>query len=83
MLSGSQVAPLNICGLSFSTAFFFTLKYARQQAGPDGSNESPAAQRSDDQNDTSVDEANVESVENAAGGESQVSGLRGHDFQEH
>lgn len=55
------------------------LQYARQQAGTGDSNESPAAavaQRNDDPNDVSVEEANVENVESAAGAESQVSGLR-------
>ena len=54
-------------------------QYARQQAGTGDSNESPAAavaQRNDDPNDVSVEEANVENVESAAGAESQVSGLR-------
>ena len=55
------------------------LQYARQQAGTGDSNESPAAavaQRNDDPNDASVEEANVENVDSAAGAESQVSGLR-------
>ena len=55
------------------------LQYARQQAGTGDSNESPAAavaQRNDDPNDVSVEEANVENVDSAAGAESQVSGLR-------